>query len=329
MPTQDTSGIKEKIIQTLKTKGPSLPSTIAKEINMDMLFASAFLSELLSERKIKTSTLKVGSSPVYLLYGQEHQLERFSHHMKNKEKEAYDLLKNNKFLKDTEQEPAIRVALRQIKDFAIPFKNDNEIYWKYLTINNSEIEELLSPKSKQKETIIENQKQEKSEPKKEEPEDNKQDKKELNIFEKQKTENIEQKETNLEKKETNESNQEEPIQKKKTIKKKTTKKKSSNTKNEKFFNKVKEHLNKNSIEIIDFEGFSKNDLKLRIKKSEKEYLLVAYNKKRITEKDILDAYKKAQEKNMKYIILSLGEPAKKTTNFIDAAKDLEELDKID
>ncbi|MFW6233602.1 MAG: hypothetical protein ACOC3Z_02990 [Nanoarchaeota archaeon] len=305
MPTQDTSGIKEKIIQTLKTKGPSLPSTIAKEINMDMLCASAFLSELLSERKIKTSTLKVGSSPVYLLYGQEHQLERFSHHMKNKEKEAYDLLKNNKFLKDTEQ------------------------YWKYLTINNSEIEELLSPKSKQKETIIENQKQEKSEPKKEEPEDNKQDKKELNIFEKQKTENIEQKETNLEKKETNESNQEEPIQKKKTIKKKTTKKKSSNTKNEKFFNKVKEHLNKNSIEIIDFEGFSKNDLKLRIKKSEQEYLLVAYNKKRITEKDILDAYKKAQEKNMKYIILSLGEPAKKTTNFIDAAKNLQKIDKID
>lgn len=300
-------------MQIVGSKGPSLPSTIAKEINMDMLFTSAFLSELLSEKKLKTSNLKVGSSCVYFIPGQETQLESFSHHMKDKEKEAYDLLKSRKILKDKNLEPAIRVALRKIRDFAVPFKNDEEIYWKYFTIDNSEVENLFSSAPKQSEKP--------SEPEIIKKESSEKPKDELGIFE----EKEQRSQDNLE--QENKKVEEKP--KKKAVKKKAARKKASNTKNEKFFNKVKEHLNNNSIEILDFEGFSKSDLKLKIKRSGQEYLLIAYNKKRITEKDILSAHKTAQEKNMKYIILSLGEPAKKIINFIDAVKDLQELDKID
>jgi len=107
------------------------------------------------------------------------------------------------------------------------------------------------------------------------------------------------------------------------------KKKTSQKKNDQFFNKVKEFLAKKSIEISDIEGFSKNDLTLRVKVKGGEKLLVAYNKKRINESDIIKAYKKASELNLEYIILSLGEPLKKLNNFIEAIEKLSGIEKID
>jgi len=299
MPTQDTSNIKEKIMLTFKRRGPSLPVHIASETGLSMLFASAFLSELLSEKKIKLSFMKVGSSPIYLLQGQEPMLERFSQYLKSKEKEAFELLKRKRFLKDEEQVPAIRIALREIKDFAIAFKNDEEIFWRYFTIPENEFE----PKVKSIE-------------KTQQPEDKKKpvektlDKQELNIFSKQKTapKDIPSKEG-----------------KKIPIKKRTATKNN----NDKFFNKVKEFLSEKSIEILDIENFSKSDLILRIKTKGEEKLLVAYNKKRISEADIIKAHKKAIEFNLRYIILSLGEPLKKIDNLIKAIKDLSGIERIE
>ncbi len=51
MAIQDTVPIKEKILSVLKKRGPSLPVHVAGETELSMLFASAFLSELLSEKK--------------------------------------------------------------------------------------------------------------------------------------------------------------------------------------------------------------------------------------------------------------------------------------
>ena len=48
-------------------------------------------------------------------------------------------LKNSKILKDSDQEPAIRVALRGLKDFAIPFKFNGDIMWRYAFVPESEI----------------------------------------------------------------------------------------------------------------------------------------------------------------------------------------------
>jgi len=84
--------------------------------------------------------MKVGNSPIYLIQGQEPMLERFSQHLKSKEKEAFELLKRKKFLKDEEQVPAIRIALREIRDFAVAFKKDEEIFWRYFTIQENEFE---------------------------------------------------------------------------------------------------------------------------------------------------------------------------------------------
>ena len=285
MSSKDTSLIKQKIIQIIRIKGPSLPVHIAKEVELSILFTSAFLSELLSEKKIKISNLKVGNSPLYFIEGQEYKLENFSQHLKSREKDAFIFLKEKKIIKDEKQEPAIRVALRMIRDFAIPFKREGEIYWRYFKIPESEFK-LEKPKI---------QIQEREKPREEKANN-------LNIFDKPK----------------------------KITMKKTSRKKASFQKvNEKFFDKVKEFLNKKSIEILGIEGLSKTDLSLRIKDSGTEKLLVAYNKRRITESDITKAHRRALELKIQYIILSLGEPAKKLSSFIQAIKDLSEIRKLE
>ncbi|MCK4647869.1 hypothetical protein KAT24_03005, partial [Candidatus Pacearchaeota archaeon] len=114
------------------------------------------------------------------------------------------------------------------------------------------------------------------------------------------------------------------VKKSKSVERKTKK----TSKNDKFFNKVKSFLSAKSTEILDIESFSKNELVLRIKKDDQEEILIAYNKKRINEEDILKAHRKISGKYSGYKILCLGEPLKRTKNIINAIKDLREIDKM-
>lgn len=280
---KDTSEIKEKIVGMLKRRGPSLPVHIAGEIESNMLFASAFLSELVSEKRVKISNMRVGSSPIYYITGQEPLLERFSQHLKSREKDAFILLKERKFLKDSQQEPAIRVALRVIKDFAIPFRDNEEIIWRYSSVPEREFMVKEAPESVEKK-IAPTIPEKKTEDKKAE---------ELDIFDKKKPE-----------------------------------KKKTPQKNEKFFNRVKEFLTEKSIELKDIISFNKNELVLKIGIRGEENLLIAYNKKRINENDIIKANKKAKESDLPYMILSLGEPLKKINVLIDAIKNLISIEKL-
>lgn len=278
MPSQDTSQLKERILSIIRSRGPSFPAHISSQVGMSILFTSAFLSELLSEKKLKISHMKIGSSPLYFLPGQENLLERFSGSLKSKEKDAFELLKEKKFLLDSEQEPAIRVALRSIRDFAIPFQKNDKLYWRYLTTQEDEF--VSKPETRPIE------KKEKQKPK-------------------------------------------QPPKRKTPVKKKTAKKKSvSNGKNDKFFNRVKEHLLSKGAEISDIISFSKNDLVLKVKDNEKEFIIFAYNKKRVSEEDIVKAYKTVQDFNLSYSILCLGEPAKKILGLIDAVRSLEKIENI-
>ena len=83
-----------------------------------------------------------------------------------------------------------------------------------------------------------------------------------------------------------------------------------------------------NIEILNIEGFDKNELYLKIRENKTEKLLVAYNKKKITEDDILKAYKKSSDEKLSYSIISFGEPSKKLSNIIEASKNLREIKKI-
>jgi len=298
---QDAMQTKEKMISILRLSGPSLPVHIAKGTGLSILFASAFLSELFYEKKILISNIKVGNSPLYFLSGQEPQLERFSQHLKSKEKEAFLLLKENGFLKDSEQQPAIRVALREIKDFAIAFRKNDEVYWRYFTVPEEEF-------NKKKELIIEI-------------------KEELEIVPEK--EFAEEKEGEQEEQEEEELEISEPEETVKKEKKKVTKKKMGQKNDEKIFNKIKEFLSGRSIEIVDIQSFNKNDLVLKINEEGEEKLLIAYNKKKITVADLLKAHKKSSEANLQYVVLSLGELSKNLKNIVSAVKDLSKIEKVE
>ena len=281
MPIKDTSEIKEKIIFILRKKGPSLPVHVAREIESSILFTSAFLSELASEKRIKISYMKVGNSPLYYLPGQEQLLEKSSHYLRSKEKEAFTILKEKKFIKDSGQDPAIRVALREIKDFAVPFKKDEEIFWRYFSIPITEFKIAEKPRK------IEEKKTEKT----------------LDIFD---------------------------ASGKKERTKRMQKKKISKTsqKERNFFNKAKEFLARKSIELIDIVSFSKDEIVLRVKDTGGEKIVVAYNKKRISDKDIIKAAEKSAGFDLPYIVLSLGEPLKKVRELIKAVKNLHSIEKL-
>jgi hypothetical protein len=136
----------EKIIAVIEEKGPRLPMQIAGELKIDSLFISAFLSELANQKRVRMSHLKVGGSPLYFLVGQESQLENYQRYLNKKESEAFLLLKKSRILKDSEQEPSIRVALRSMRDFAFGFKRNEEIFWRYYLISEEETKEILEPK---------------------------------------------------------------------------------------------------------------------------------------------------------------------------------------
>lgn len=371
MPTQDASKIRERILSILRMKGPTLPVYISQEIGISMLFVSAFLSELLSDKLIKMSHMRVGNSPIYYVAGQEHQLERFSTYLKSKEKEAFLLIQEKKFLRDSEQPPAIRVALREIKDFAFPFRRANETFWRYLTAKESEFKtdvksieehqyveakprtydqrerelgeklvkdiniEDIEKIRKEKEELEKKKKVEKEEQKdiEEEIEEETEEEEEKKIEEKprisEEKEEKEREDTTKEKRKEKLSKEEKQKTKEKTKPQKSSKKKVIQKQDDKFFDKIKEFLSNETVEILNVESFNKNEIHLRIKAGGQEKLLVAYNKKKILDTDIINANKKASQLKLKYVILSMGEPSKKLSSLIEASQNLDKIEKIE
>jgi hypothetical protein len=298
MNSTDASNIRERVISFVKQKGPSLPVQIAKDVGLSILFTSAFLSELFSDKELKMSNMRVGSSPLYFIEGQEPMLERFAEHLKSKEREAFAILKDKKFLKDLEQLPAIRVALREIKDFAIPFRNGEEIVWRFLTVQETEFKDEKKPVV----VVVE----------------------EVKIVAEQPKEEIKQQHVEVSVKEKKRPQKKERIVK--TAKKKTS---SKSKHDEKFIEKVKEFLGKNSIEIIHIEGIKKDELISKVKTNDGEQLLVAYKKKKITEKDIINAAKKAKNMGLKYSVISMGELPKKISELISALGNIKDIRKVE
>jgi hypothetical protein len=137
----------DQVLQIIAKEGPILPTKISKAIGIDLLFAAAVLSELVSKKKLKVSNIKIGSSPLYYKPGQESRLQSFSSHLHEKEQRAYALLKKENILRDSIQEPLIRATLRAIKDFAVPlevtFNDQKEIFWKWYLLNNEEAEQMI------------------------------------------------------------------------------------------------------------------------------------------------------------------------------------------
>ena len=280
---------RDKILEFIKMKGPVLPVQISKEIGSNILMASAHLAELTASSRLKISTIKVGGSPLYYLLGQEAQLQKYTSNMNDKEKKAYDSLQQNKILRDAEQEPVIRVALREIKDFAIPlnvnYNNNKEIFWKWYLINNDEAEQLIKSKleiQKPVEKKIEQESIQKEMPSK--------------IDEKQIL----------------------PIQKQ--LKEKTKKYK-PREKEDNFLKDIIKFFEKNKINVISSETIKKNseiDFIVEIPSvvGNLQYYCKARNKKRISDSDLSNAYVKGQFKKLPILVISSGDLSAKAQEML-------------
>ncbi len=153
--SQNLENSKQKIMSFINSNGPSVPVRISHHLGIDSILASAFLSELLSDKKLKISKMKVGSSPLYFIPGQEMKLENFTNYLSGKEREAFDLLREKKVLRDDVQYPAIRVALRGIPDFAFSFRQGDVIYWRYFSVGEQEVIGMIRGDEPKKEELIE------------------------------------------------------------------------------------------------------------------------------------------------------------------------------
>jgi len=294
---------KEKVIQTIRIRGPVIPAQIAKVIGTDILMASATLSELVSNNVLKISHVKFGSTPLYYLPGQESKLQDFAKNLHEKEKKTYDLLMQKKVLRDKTSEPIVRVALRNIKDFAVPLQvkiNDNiEIFWKWYLTTNEEAAGVIK-------IMVKDDKP--KEPKKE-------------IKPAQET--ITRKEQEKPKEEQKQIKREElkKVVPEKEVKKEEKKIFVDKTAEDKFLTEIKRFFEKSNINLIEEKIVKKNsDLDLVIEVPSAVGSLIYYckakSKKRISDSDLSSAFVQGQLKKLPILFLTKGELTKKAKDML-------------
>ncbi|PIN92879.1 hypothetical protein COU54_05140 [Candidatus Pacearchaeota archaeon CG10_big_fil_rev_8_21_14_0_10_31_24] len=318
--------IKEDIVYYLRVNGPSLPVHIAKRVNQSPLFTSAFLSELYREGKIIMSHLKIGSSSLYLLKGQEEQLEKFIEHLNQREREAYNIIKHGKFLKDQNLEPVMRVAIRNIKDFAIPvkiFKEDQpQIIWKYFSIPEAEVENFINPKTEKiieetKKEIIQNKASIEVTPPSTEIQPNP-----IPIIP-PKIQKV-----NVEPRNKNNEAISLPFPESKT---KETPKTEKPIESE-FLNSIKKHLEKRKISISQIVLERKKELTAKVSLNsdfgKQDFFLIAKDKKRIKEEELIDALKQAHAEKMPALLIATGTLEKKAISTYEEWQNLIKFEKL-
>jgi CHAT domain-containing protein len=307
---QDVSHTKERILKIIQERGPSFPVQIARTINVSPLFTSVFLSELYEDSKLRMSHMKIGSSSLYFVQGQEAMLENFIEHLNQREKEVFTLIKRELVLEDEKQTPITRVALRAIKDFALPFKitinSTDKIFWKYHLLSDSDfdrkIKRILDPlapieeKKEEKEIIL--------------------PKVEIKLKEeKAPDEPVIDANSNIQ----DELQKPEPSKSKKKIV-------------SKFADNIKDYLASKDIEILTSILEKKKEFMAKIRTDtlfgKQEYYLIAKDKKKINETDITLALQKAQSEKMPALILSPGEIDKKAHPHIKEWRNLVKFEKI-
>ncbi|OIO80882.1 hypothetical protein AUJ84_02285 [Candidatus Pacearchaeota archaeon CG1_02_32_132] len=322
---QKVGDTKNRILSIIKNKGPSYPAQVSKEAGVSPLFTAAFLSELVKDRQLKMSSMKVGSSPIYYAPGQEPQLENFVKYLNSKEREAFEKLKNSEVVEDLSQQPAIRVALRNINDFAVPINvridGETKLFWRHFQFPESQtrdrIRELLSPSNiirpKQKETVLV---QVKEEPKKEE------------TIPTQTETAIKETKSQIEPliKET-ERKVEKIIEKPIKIKSKKEKIISSE-----FAESVKDYLATKDVEILEEVMVKKKEFVAKVRTDEsfgkQEFYLIAKDKKKINQDDLTLAIQHAQSQRMPALFLSPGSLDANASSYIQEWKNVIKFNKV-
>ncbi|OGM02906.1 hypothetical protein A3K72_03640 [Candidatus Woesearchaeota archaeon RBG_13_36_6] len=301
--------IRQKVIDFIRVKGPSLPVHITKEINQNILMSSAILSEMVSKGDLKISNIKLGGSPLYYIKGQEYKLQNYIDRLNPKDRKTLELLREKKVLRDVKLQPIERVSLRQIKDFAIPLKvqigNNVELFWKWYLLPGENAEALVKD-------II------RGEIPKKEPE-------KIKIPEAKVEPKLEIKPKEIEIERVLEKK---PVKQKpkikKPVKKEEKKPKSfvDKTGIDEFLSQVNSYFKKNRIEVLEHSIIRKNSeidfvIKVPSTVGSLTYYCKAKSKKRSNDNDLASALVQGQMKKLPVIYLTQGELTKKTNEMLN------------
>jgi len=303
--SQKLGETKERMISFMKIKGPSLPVQLASHIQMSPLFTSAFLSEMFAEKRIKISNMRVGSSPLYYLAGQEAMLDNFIQFLNNKEKEAFSLLKEKKLLEDSALSPPIRVAIKEIRDFAVPIKirmdNEVKLFWRYHQTSEDEIRKIIQPISAPAPVPVK-------------------------VEEKPKVKEETVKQAPEEKEVEADESQEQLAISAPALKKK------GKTIDSDFVNGLKEYLEAKDVEVLETISEKKKEFTAKVRIDtlfgKQEYYLVAKDKKNVNESDLSGALQKAQAEKMPALFMCAGELHKKAHPYLKDWKNLVKFEKL-
>ena len=135
--------LKQKVLQFVQAHGPTIPSKVAEVTQTNLIFTSAFLSELAAQKQVWVTNTKVGGTPFYYVKGQEVKLQECAKHLSEKPRRAFELLREKRVVRDSQVEPWQRVALREIKDFSVRMDAllDNgvqETFWRWYLLSEEE-----------------------------------------------------------------------------------------------------------------------------------------------------------------------------------------------
>ncbi len=315
---------KNKVLSFVKEKGPVLPRDISKQFGGDTFITGAVLSTMVDAKEIKISSAKIGGSPVYYFSGQEEKLSILFQYLPGKEKEAYTLLKDMKIIKDSTAEPAIRVAFRNIKDFAKPIEvnlgESKEIFWKWHLFPNQDAErairEFFLPKQDNKAEVkttetITIQRQ---------PEIQKDS---TAVQEKPKekpTEKIEKEETLAEQKTEQKTEQKKLIPE---VKQETREDKPKKAEDTDFLIKIKKIFQEKNIEILETQIIRKNtELEMIIDipspAGKLRYFCKIRDKKKTNDKDMSSLFVQTQMKKLPALYVTTGEITKKAREMLES-----------
>jgi len=316
---------RDDVVNFIKANGPVLPVQVAKHVNTNILFASAMLAELVERKMLKITHFSVGGSPLYYLSGQEEPMDRrLGASLGGKEKEAYNLIKEKKVIREIDLEPWQRVAIKSLKDFTsqlnVGSNENNEVFWKYHLVNEEEAksyvqnimdqiygkQEVINNQSSLQENIVDIEKQ-------------KIDTLYSGVIVKELAEKLREellKEMKLEKE-----------IKPKEIKikpeaKKEEKKKADIKPDGKFYNNIISYFADNNINVLSEELVKKDKefdfiIELPSALGNLRYFVKAKSKPNINDADVSMAFSDGQDKKLPIILLSNGKTSKKANELIE------------
>ena len=296
--------LKGKIFEIVKNEGPVIPSQVSAKVAANIMFTSALLSELIADGKVKYTHAKLGGSPMYYVTGQEEKLQMLHSKLGDKPGKAFAILREKQVLRDSLCEPWLRVALREIKDFA-----------KMLTVSHHSVEEVfwkwyLTPDDEAKEIVSELLRKDYPDAKKEEeeaPEEKPAEKEAVPLPEKVAEA---PKRRERKRKEVPQSPPEKPALPEEGIK-------------DAFYDELMEYFKPKSIRVLEKRLVKKNSemdfvAEVPSELGELRFFIKAKKKKSVSEADIAMAYSEGHSRRLPVIFLSTGEPSKKVLASVES-----------